>query len=177
MIAVLRLGHRIMRDKRISTHLGLVARAFGADVIYYSGEKDESLLASIDSVSKRWGGGFRTEYRKNWREVVREWPGQVCHLTMYGLPVDDCAKELRECKDLLVVVGGAKVPGDLYETADFNVSVSTQPHSEVSALSILLDRVFEGKELKKEFGGDIQVIPCKKGKNVKMKEGVGDVPE
>ena len=47
MIVVLRLGHRRARDKRISTHVGLVARAFGAQKIIYSGEKDQKLLDSI----------------------------------------------------------------------------------------------------------------------------------
>ncbi len=30
-LSVLRLGHRRERDKRITSHLGLTARAFGAD--------------------------------------------------------------------------------------------------------------------------------------------------
>ena len=38
MIVVLRLGHRIGRDARISTHCGLVARALGANKIIYSGD-------------------------------------------------------------------------------------------------------------------------------------------
>ena len=33
MIIVLRIGHRIGRDKRITTHVALVARAFGANEI------------------------------------------------------------------------------------------------------------------------------------------------
>ena len=33
MIIVLRIGHRIGRDKRITTHVALVARAFGANKI------------------------------------------------------------------------------------------------------------------------------------------------
>ena len=33
MITILRIGHRISRDKRITTHVALVARAFGADNI------------------------------------------------------------------------------------------------------------------------------------------------
>ena len=37
-ISVLRLGHRIERDKRITSHLGLTARAFGADEIILSGD-------------------------------------------------------------------------------------------------------------------------------------------
>ena len=34
-ISVLRLGHRLVRDDRVSTHVGLVARAFGASEIFY----------------------------------------------------------------------------------------------------------------------------------------------
>ena len=41
MITVLRIGHRISRDKRITTHVALVARAFGADNIL------------IDSIDKK----------------------------------------------------------------------------------------------------------------------------
>ena len=33
-ISVLRLGHRIVRDKRVSTHVALVARAFGYLVVF-----------------------------------------------------------------------------------------------------------------------------------------------
>jgi tRNA (cytidine56-2'-O)-methyltransferase len=33
MITVLRIGHRLGRDKRITTHVALVARAFGANKI------------------------------------------------------------------------------------------------------------------------------------------------
>ena len=55
-ISVLRLGHRPARDKRISTHVGLVARAFGADNLFYSGIKDSSFEKSIHGVVKQWGG-------------------------------------------------------------------------------------------------------------------------
>ena len=37
MIVVLRLGHRLKRDERLSTHVGLASRALGADKIIYSG--------------------------------------------------------------------------------------------------------------------------------------------
>ena len=51
MIIILRLNHRIFRDKRITTHVALTARAFLADKIYYSGEKDSNLEQSITKVS------------------------------------------------------------------------------------------------------------------------------
>ena len=43
IIEVLRLSHRIRRDVRLSTHVALTARAFGASKIYYSGQHDSSL--------------------------------------------------------------------------------------------------------------------------------------
>jgi tRNA (cytidine56-2'-O)-methyltransferase len=55
MIITLRIGHRKERDKRISTHIGLMSRAFLADKIIYSGEHDESLISSVNKVSKSWG--------------------------------------------------------------------------------------------------------------------------
>ncbi len=52
-VYILRLGHRISRDKRISTHCGLVSRAFGANGIIYAGEKDKDLMKSVKNVSKQ----------------------------------------------------------------------------------------------------------------------------
>ena len=40
MITILRLGHRVVRDQRITTHVALTSRAFGADKIVISVEKD-----------------------------------------------------------------------------------------------------------------------------------------
>jgi tRNA (cytidine56-2'-O)-methyltransferase len=39
-VTVLRLGHRPERDKRITTHVGLVARAFGAEEMLLAGGGD-----------------------------------------------------------------------------------------------------------------------------------------
>ena len=50
--------------------------------------------------------------------------------------------------------------------ADFNISVGNQPHSEVAALAIFLDRYSGGKWQKKEFNGKIEIQPCNKGKKV-----------
>ena len=56
-VTVLRLGHRFARDARISTHLALTARAFGADRIVYDVE-DSSVKSSVDAICESWGGGF-----------------------------------------------------------------------------------------------------------------------
>ena len=42
-VEILRLGHRISRDPRLSTHLALTARAFLASKLYYYGQHDSSL--------------------------------------------------------------------------------------------------------------------------------------
>ncbi len=167
-IYVLRLGHRISRDKRISTHCGLVARAFGARGIFYSGEKDTSLEKSINSAVREWGGHFEIKHVNNWKRFIKDFRGQKIHLTMYGLPVQKTIPKIRKPrKDILVIVGGEKVPGEVYQLADFNVSVTSQPHSEVAALAIFLHEYFQGMELTRKFNNTKRkVIPQERGKKV-----------
>jgi tRNA (cytidine56-2'-O)-methyltransferase len=170
MIAVLRLGHRVGRDVRITTHICLAARALGAEKVFLSGEKDESIIRSIEGVAKRWGGKFEVEYRKDWRAVMKSWKGKTVHLTMYGEPLNDKLDVLRKAGDLLVIVGAEKVPSEVYRNADFNISVSGQPHSEVAALAVFLDRFFEGKELEKRFpGAKLRIVPQGHGKLIEEK--------
>lgn len=166
MITVLRLGHRRIRDARISTHVGLVARAFGADKIIYSGEKDKSLVDSLKKVSEKWGGKFEIDYKKNWRKVIKNFRGKKIHLTMYGLPIQNEINKIRRNKNLLMVVGGEKVPGEVYDLVDYNVAVSNQPHSEVAALAVFLHEYFRGKELQKSFSGKFKIVPQKAGKKL-----------
>jgi len=166
---VLRLGHRIDRDKRVSMHVFLTARALSASGVIYSGEKDGDLEKRIQAVVSRWGGPFEVKYEEDWRRLVENWKekGVVCHLTMYGIDVDDCLEKIPKNKNLLVVVGSQKVPGEVFQLADFNVAIGSQPHSEVAALAIFLDRLFEGKGLKKEFkDAKIKVVPQERGKKV-----------
>jgi tRNA (cytidine56-2'-O)-methyltransferase len=165
---VLRLDHRHVRDKRVTTHLLLCARALGADGAFYSGEMDKKIERSVRRVADNWGGDFNVVYTKNWRQIVRNWEGKIVHLTMYGIPIQDAIEEFRgEIEPLLVVVGGPKVPADIYELADWNISITTQPHSEVSALAIFLHYLFEGVELKKEFqDAKFRIKPSKYGRMV-----------
>jgi len=168
-IAVLRLGHRPERDKRITTHVTLVARAFGADAVYIT-TKDETVEESGRKVVERWGGPFEVHTGISAKRLINEWKkkgGVVVHLTMYGIPLDEALKRIPKDKDMLIIVGAEKVPGYIYEIADYNVSVGNQPHSEVAALAVFLDRYFGGKELYKEFeGAKIKIIPQERGKKV-----------
>jgi tRNA (cytidine56-2'-O)-methyltransferase len=134
------------------------------------GEREESILESVEDVVDRWGGPFWARWVDSWRKVVREWKeggGKVVHLTMYGLHVDDVIDELRGERELLVVVGAGKVPADAFELADYNVAIGHQPHSEVAALAVFLDRLYEGRELHREFkNARLRVVPREKGKKV-----------
>ena len=165
-VKVLRLGHRYSRDRRISTHVGLVARAFGADELLMDVE-DKQLGESITGIAQEWGGEFRVNFIENWKKFLREFDGEKIHLTMYGINVDDCISEIKSSgKDKLIIIGGQKVPSDLYELADYNIAIGNQPHSEVAALSIFLDRLFDGKELSRKFNGRKRIIPQERGKKV-----------
>lgn len=170
MLKVLRLGHRQVRDKRITTHVALAARALGADEFILSGEEDQKILKSIRDVSDRFGGSFTSKYEGEYREVIKNFPGKVIHLTMYGENVKDKIGEIKDSEDVLVVLGGKKVPREVYEMSDYNISVTNQPHSEVSSLAIFLDRYHEGRELDFDFeGGEIEVVPSESGKDVRNK--------
>lgn len=168
VVRVLRLGHRSDRDKRITTHVCLVARAFGADEVIVSGESAGEAVSSVEKIVSKWGGSFSVKYDKNWRKVLvgaKKKKHLIVHLTMYGERLQDVVGKMRGSSDVLVVVGAEKVPREVYSLADFNVSVTSQPHSEVAALAVFLHEFFEGKELEKVFpGAKLNLIPSARGK-------------
>jgi tRNA (cytidine56-2'-O)-methyltransferase len=163
---VLRLGHRFSRDKRISTHIALVSRAFGAEEVVFDAA-DPDIEKSLIRVCKEWGGVTRISSIENWKKYVENFPGDRIHLTMYGINVNECIAKIRSSKkDKLIIIGGQKVPSEIYKIADYNVAVGNQPHSEVAALAVFMDRLYQGKELDTEFHGKKTIIPQEHGKKV-----------
>jgi len=171
-VVVLRWGHRD-RDKRLTSHVALTARALGASGFILADVIDEKVKATVDKVTKQWGGSFKFEMGVPWRQVVKEWRaknGLVVHLTAYGenIQTSDVLKRIKATgKDLLVIVGSRKVPSEFFSEAvsDYNVAIGNQPHSECSSLAVFLDRLFKGQELSKEFeGAKIKIIPQTRGK-------------
>lgn len=173
-ISVLRIGHRLVRDDRVTTHAALVARAFGADMIYMTGILDGSINDTVANVSKRWGGRFEIEIIQDWKSLVKAWKkegGKVAHLTMYGINIDDVAERLRKESKILVIIGAEKVPQEVYNLADYNIAIGNQPHSEIAALAIFLDRVFTGNQFKRIFAdGNLKILPTEKGKKLQEKK-------
>ena len=172
-IKLLRLGHRIHRDHRTTTHCALVARAFGSSEMYYCGNEDDSLQSSIKKVNESWGGDFSVTYVKSWISFINKCKKDnnfIILCTMYGKNIPDLESELRSIldnHDIMIIIGLEKIPPELINLSDINVAISNQPHSEVAALAILLDRLFQGKQLNLKFtDSKLNIIPQEKGKSI-----------
>lgn len=165
-VYVLRIGHRFSRDKRLTTHVALTSRAFGADELLLDC-KDLRINNSVERIVKNWGGKFRVSFLTNWQSYVKSFKGDVIHLSMYGLNINNVIGKIRSStRDKLIIIGGKKVPSEVYQMADYNIAVGHQPHSEVAALSVFLDRMFLGDELEAEYAGGMRIVPQEHGKKV-----------
>ncbi len=175
-IIILRWGHRVQRDVRLTTHVALTARALCASGFILADTTDSHIEETVNKITQTWGGNFHFEMGTSWKKAVLEWKqngGVVVHLTAYGenIQTSNVVNRIRAtAKDVMLLVGSQKVPGEFYsdEVSDFNVAVGNQPHSECAALAIFLDRFFEGKELGASFEkAKIAIVPKERGKEVK----------
>ena len=182
-VHVLRLGHRRERDKRITSHLGLTARAFGADNFVLSGEEDPNVLETLESVSERFGGNFNAQYEKRPMGWLRNFvqndagdgsPGIAIHLTMYGLPWNETVPEIPTDRPIAIVVGGAKVPGEVFGVCQYNISIGNQPHSEVAALAVFLQTWKPNGTNASNFNGGLTVVPMESGKQILSSEEISE---
>ena len=178
-IVVLRLGHRPGRDQRVTTHVGLTARALGAAGMLLA-SNDTDVIRSLNEVTQRWGGDFITRLADSWKREIHDWKGRggkVVHLTMYGQNLPDIIDKISNESSIMVVVGAEKVPPDIYQMADWNVAIGSQPHSEIVSLAVFMDRVHAAQgtdSLKQEFaGGILNITPSKRGKIVRDTEHHG----
>lgn len=171
-VTILRLDHRKERDKRITTHVALAGRALGAEEFVYSGEQDGKLEESVRNVAKTWGGKFRIKHVEKPLAFAKKFKGEKVHLTFYGLPFQDFKAEKGggESGKLLAIVGGPKVPREYYSIGK-NVAVTSQPHSEVSALALFLYSLNGGKIPESFPGWERKIIPSDKGKAIMKKGG------
>jgi tRNA (cytidine56-2'-O)-methyltransferase len=183
-VVVLRWGHRPQRDARLTTHVALAARALGADGIILSDVEDKKIQEAVEKTSKAWGGSFSFQMGIPWKRAVKKWRtdgGTAVHLTVYGenIQTSDVLRRIKDSgRDVLVIVGSQKVPGEFFseEVSDFNVAIGNQPHSECASLAVFLDRFFEGEILAKRFeNAKMRVVPQKRGK--KLVEIHGSDPE
>ncbi|MBS3155779.1 tRNA (cytidine(56)-2'-O)-methyltransferase [Candidatus Woesearchaeota archaeon] len=170
MIEVLRLTHRIRRDPRLSSHVALTARAFLADKIYYSGDRDSKFESSINNTVNRFGGPFEILYVEDALKFVKKRKENgflIIHTTMYGLKLDGVINKIKASKNILIIIGSERVEPGFYELSDYNVSVTNQPHSEVAALAVFLHMLKNGEEFDHKFkDSKLTINPDKAGKVV-----------
>jgi tRNA (cytidine56-2'-O)-methyltransferase len=167
-IEVLRIGQRLVRDDRVTTHVMLVSRAFGASKIFMN-EVNPEIKDTLEKVNKSWGGSFEIEFIEDWKKLLKskKKSAKIIHLTMYGESINDVQEKIRNEDRVLIVVGAEKVPREIYDYADYNVAVGHQPHSEIGALAITLDRIQNGKQFDVKYdNARLEIVPTKKGKKV-----------
>jgi len=145
----------------------------GADGVIIADQEDKVVESTIRDVTNRFGGPFEIQSGKPWKQAIRDWRaigGRVVHLTAYGLPLPQMLPEIQDTNhDLLVVVGSEKMPGEIFRLADWNVSITNQPMSEVAALAIFLDWFEQHREFEHEFSkAQVQIVPSKTGKQVQQ---------
>lgn len=175
-IFIYRYGHRPARDKRITTHVALTARAFGAEGILID-SPDKTIEEGVKKVTSNFGGQFSIETGISLERFLSK-GNKFIHLTMYGVPLSENEERIRKLVEehdpVYIFVGAEKVPGVVYSKSSINISVTNQPISEVSALALLMDRIFQGKELAEKRIGSTRVIPNERGKTI---EFVPDKPK
>lgn len=168
-IEVLRIGQRLVRDDRVTTHVALVARAFGAKNIFMN-EVNPEIKETLDKINRIWGKGFQIEFIEDWKKTLKKLKlkgKKIVHLTMYGENINKVESEIQDQENILIVVGAEKVPREVYNLADYNVAVGSQPHSEISALAVFLDRIQKGKQFDIKYqNAQRKIIPTKQGKRV-----------
>lgn len=133
--------------------------------------EDKVVESTIRDLTGRFGGPFEIQSGTPWRISVKEWKdagGRIVHLTAYGLPLPKIIDEIKESNnDLLIVVGSEKMPGEMFKLADWNVSITSQPMSEVAALGIFLDWYRSHLEFDRQFSGArVKIIPSRDGKEI-----------
>lgn len=174
-IVILRIGHRVFRDSRVTSHVCLTARALGADGVVIADREDKVVESTIRDVTDRFGGPFSVHSGVSWRKAIRDWKGmggKIVHLTAYGLALPEVLRDIQAMTyDMMVVVGSEKMPGEMFRLADWNVSVTNQPMSEVAALGIFLDWYKNHSFFDHEFSGaKVRIVPSKNGKEIRRIE-------
>ncbi|MCL5099508.1 MAG: hypothetical protein M1158_00045 [Candidatus Marsarchaeota archaeon] len=164
MIAILAIGRPTCE---YCMDLGLAARAFGASSIIFTTPKNQRVVRYFNNISSKWGGNFSVEFTNDWKRVIESKKNyKSVYLTRFGVPIKGVESMLRTYKNLIVVISTTDNRGVL-KRADFNVSISTQPHTSISALSVFLHEFYSGRELAIHFeNAKYKVVPAARGMRI-----------
>ncbi len=159
----MRLGHRLHRDFRITTHCALVARALGASAMIIAGDRDDDIIKGIQRVNRAWGGDFQIEYRKvpsglpamleDTVAGIRALSGQVDFWWESAGPlgeVSEYTKALLDHSSIPIVVGHKMDSVKMGALACINASFEANGRE----TAMLVDAILKGTD-----PGDIPAIP------------------
>ena len=95
-IEVLRIGQRVVRDDRVTTHVALVSRAFGAKKIFMD-EVNPEIKDTLEKINHTWGGDFQIEIIDSWKPLLKQKQktAKIVHLTMYGESVNIISNQIK----------------------------------------------------------------------------------
>lgn len=151
----------------------LTARALGAAEVIFTGEKETRIAKYASDLEREWGGTFKVSFNKDYRKILAEANKyKTVYLTRYGTPLNKIIYSLKTYKNIMLIVSSVKASTQaLHEIADFNVSVTDQPHCSAAAIAIFLHEFYEGRELAVHFkNSKYKVVPNEHGINVEMIE-------
>jgi len=100
VIEVVRIGQRVVRDDRVTTHVALVSRAFGAEKIFMT-EVNPEIKDTLEKINKTWGGNFIVEFIEKWKPVIKkkkEENFKIVHLSMYGESINEVQEKISKKK-------------------------------------------------------------------------------
>jgi tRNA (cytidine56-2'-O)-methyltransferase len=148
-ISVLAIGRS---PYQVNLDLCLTARALGASEITFIGEKDGKLQRYIANLNKKWGGRFKVQFAKSYQQALKSATKyKKVYLTRYGMPLQTKSYMLKTYKNLVLIVTLKDEVNSIHKIADFNISVSSQPHCSSAAIAIFLHEFYNGRELAMHF--------------------------
>ncbi|MGC8478429.1 MAG: hypothetical protein ACP5NE_00670 [Candidatus Micrarchaeia archaeon] len=149
MISVLVIGKGSYENCK---DLALTARAFGAQSVTFTMRANRKLANYIKRTNSRWGGKFDVYFEKNWNEVIeRSKNYEKVYLTLGGVPINKMIYRIRTYKNIMLIVTLQGRERDFGQFADFNVSITNQPHSTISSVAVFLHMFYSGRELAIRF--------------------------
>jgi tRNA (cytidine56-2'-O)-methyltransferase len=165
MISVLVIGGN---DYAGNLDLCLTARALGASEIIFAAKRNARLVRYISTLERKWGGRFRVNFTNNYTEALRKSMNyKKVYLTRYGMPLNKLTYVLNTYKNIMLIVSPASSSPKLHGIADFNVSVTDQPHCSSAAIAIFLHDFYRGRELAIHFeNAKYKVMPKEHGVSV-----------
>ena len=162
MIKVVLVG-RMEKSKLID--VALTARAFGAsELIATQKEQKDKLYITkyFKEINDDWGSSFKVSFDSNWKKLILERNNnyKTIYLTKYGSSIKKSEYAISTYKNIMLIVSTTDNIKELYDMADFNISLTTQPHTIISSIAVFLNMYYKGRELAMHFeNAKYKIIP------------------